>query len=119
MKASIFLGCGKGGLSPEEEVTQWCNTFRKIVEQCSQAFEERGSYSSYKRSASGAAPAATMLSPDKLYKVFQEILKIRSIEHQVLYRECQVGVARVELEKGWGQEGAVPGDTQYRAPGPV
>ena len=54
--------------------------------------------------------------------LFQEILRIRSIEHQVLYRECQVGVARVELGEGWGLEGAVPGDpqdTQYQAPGAV
>ncbi len=27
---------------------------------------------------------------DKLYKLFQNILKIRNIEHQILYKECQV-----------------------------
>ena len=35
--------------------------------------------------------------------LFQEILRIRSIKHQVLYRECQVGVARVELGEGVGE----------------
>ena len=68
------------------------------MEQCSQAFAGRDSQG-YLRSASsgggGGAPgagSASMLSQDKLYKVFQAILGIKSIEHQVLYRECQVGV---------------------------
>lgn len=93
VKASIFLCNGKEGGSPSE-VTLWCNTFRKIIEQClSPTVEGRGS--GYQRMASGpaAASSSSVLSQDKLYKVFQEILAIKSIEHQVLYRECQVGWA--------------------------
>ena len=45
-------------------------------------------------------------NPDKLYKLFQQILKIRNVEHQILYKECQVGV-------WWGRGGVSGGGVLY------
>lgn len=122
VKAAITLSVESGEelstppASPE--VMLWCNTFRKIIERCSHAFldHSHGGYQHSKSSASSAATAA-VLSQDKLYKIFQEILQIKSIEHQVLYKECKVGVVFVGVAYdgvglawggagGWG--GAMP-----------
>lgn len=85
VKATIVLSEGKQETSTSE-VTLWCNTFRKIMEKCSGGCFDR-SIAQRQKSIAGSVG---MVNQDKLYKVFQAILKIRSIEHQVLYRECQV-----------------------------
>lgn len=78
----------------------WCSTFRKLVEQSSRSLP--GS----PNSPLSPSSSGTVLSQDRLYRLFQNVLKIRSIEHQVLYRACQLGnveeqeaVARRELQK--------------------
>ena len=96
VKATLVSYGGNEDLNTHE-VTLWCNTLRKIVEQCTVEFERGGdhAYQRVKSSGGGGGPTP-VLNHDQMYKVFQEILKIRSIEHQVLYKECQVGVAWVE-----------------------
>ena len=80
----------------QHQVSLWCNTFRKIAEQCSDAFKGHGDHSFPRMKSSGGAGGPTaVLNQDKLYKVFQEILRIRSIEHQILYNECQVQIVLV------------------------
>ena len=90
VKASIALGYGPEATS-NSEVTLWCNTFRKLVEQCGGSFSEGlDMRRKSRRGLGGVVNPGGVVNQDKLYKVFQEILKVRSIEHQVLYRECQV-----------------------------
>lgn len=77
----------KDQLLDTSELQTWCSTFRKLVE----------------HSARGIRSGLVMRSPsptngnggtgpnrEKLYKLFQKILHIKSIEHQILYRVCQV-----------------------------
>ena len=115
-RPEVIEMCGKGGFSVKElevifsvkavsvlseegggtevsfsDVTIWCTTFRKIVEQCSRAFLSDYGSSHISKSTATSAP-----NKDQLYKLFQKILKIRSMEHQILVgasglRECQVG----------------------------
>ena len=97
VKATITLSVERGEevvntRSTSPEVMLWCTTFRKIIERCSHAFLDHSHGYQHSKST-GSAASAAMLSQDKLYKIFQEILKIKSIEHQVLYKECKVGVA--------------------------
>lgn len=90
IKAVTLLTDAKNDVK-SSEVSLWCCTFRKIVEQCSRAFVGRGSPTyQTKASISSGTSSAAVPNQDKLYKLFQQILKIRSIEHQVLYRECKV-----------------------------
>ena len=74
------------------ELQMWCGTFRKLVEHGA-----RGTRSGYS-GARGVSPnenSGTGPNREKLYKLFQKILNIKSIEHQILYRVCQVSCAGV------------------------
>ncbi len=73
-----------------EEVTLWSNTFRKLIEHCSLAFLGQGTYVSSQQRKLPSSSTTAAPKQDKLYKIFQQILNIKSLEHQVLYRECQV-----------------------------
>ncbi|XP_064386073.1 calcium-dependent secretion activator 2-like isoform X3 [Halichondria panicea] len=72
-------------LNPED-LQLWVNTFRKLVERVSRAFSDHTPLNSEPNPGDAGAPNA-----DKLYKLFQKILKLRNIEHQILYKECQLG----------------------------
>ena len=65
----------------------WCSTFRKLVEQSSHSSPVSNPRTPVGVNGGGGAP-----NPDQLYKMFQLVLKIRNIEHQILYRICQVCV---------------------------
>ena len=75
------------------ELQTWNNTFRKLVEQSYRVGGSPRSHhppltqtsSNYLNFVGASAPNA-----DKLYKLFQAILKVKSIEHKALYRACQV-----------------------------
>lgn len=76
------------------ELHIWCSTFRKLVEHGARGI--RSGYSG----ARGLSPnenSGTGPNREKLYKLFQKILNIKSIEHQILYRACQVS-CRVRLK---------------------
>ena len=64
----------------------WCNTFRKAIELCSHAFP---STPMMDRDSSLPGTGATP-NPDKLYRLFQQILKVHNKEHQILFKECHV-----------------------------
>ncbi len=78
----------------QADITLWCVTFRKIIEQGAREFLCRDLSPQHGRSKTGSSGNA-VAGPvkDQLYKQFQKILKIPATVHQVLYRECQVGVA--------------------------
>lgn len=69
------------------ELQMWCSTFRKLVEHGARV--TRGGYSGA-RGVSPSENSGTGPNREKLYKLFQRILNIKSIEHQILYRVCQV-----------------------------
>lgn len=89
VKATVVLGYGPEGVN-SPEVALWCATFRKVSEQCGSGFIEGGLSRKTDGGLGGVTNSSGGVNPDKLYKVFQEILRVRSIEHQILYRECQV-----------------------------
>ena len=75
------------------ELHTWNNTFRKLVEQSYRVGSSSRSHHPplTQTSSSYLSPVGTSApNPDKLYKLFQEILKVKSIEHKALYRACQV-----------------------------
>ena len=72
------------------ELQLWCSTFRKLVEQGSRSLP--GSPSSSPRSPISPTNGGPAPVPEKLYRLFQNILGVRSIQHQILYRTCQVQV---------------------------
>ena len=72
------------------DIQIWGNTFRKLIEHFSRGHVRNSGYAP-ETPSSPLGGAGTAPNPDKLYKLFQRILKIRTNEHQVLYRECQVG----------------------------
>jgi hypothetical protein len=91
------------------ELHTWCSTFRKLVEHGART-TLRGTRVPSPGGASGAVGGAggggTGPNRENLYKLFQKILNIKRIEHQVLYRVCQLGVkeeqeavVRRELQK--------------------
>ena len=81
------------------DITLWCVTFRKIIEQGSRGFLGGDMTPPHSRKSGSSGNAVTGPIKDQLYKLFQKILKIQATVHQVLYRECQVGGA---WGKGWG-----------------
>lgn len=87
---SVLTEEGGGGEVSSSDTSLWCTTFRKIVERCSRAFLTEYSPAIHRKS-DATAGSSTAPNKDQLYKLFQKILKIRSMEHQILYRECQVG----------------------------
>ena len=95
VKATTVLTDSEKGLN-SSDLTLWVNMFRKIVEQSTNLDFE----SNYRSKSPSAAAYAAVPKQNKLYKVFQQILKIRSIEHQVLYRECQVYNRDVRYRSG-------------------
>lgn len=74
------------------ELQTWCSTFRKLVEHGARTTLRGGSLSSSSRALSSSAGNGGGTGPnkEKLYKLFQKILEIKSLEHQILYRVCQV-----------------------------
>ncbi|CAI8056575.1 Calcium-dependent secretion activator 1 [Geodia barretti] len=91
------------------ELHTWCSTFRKLVEHGART-TLRGVRVPSPGGASGAVGGAggggTGPNRENLYKLFQKILNVKRIEHQVLYRVCQLGVkeeqeavVRRELQK--------------------
>ena len=91
------------------ELHAWCSTFRKLVEHGARTTSRWVPPSSGGRSVSpgdtggGGGAGGTGPNREKLYKLFQRILNIKSIEHQILYRVCQVsGRGR---GRGRGREG--------------
>ena len=72
------------------DITLWCVTFRKIIEQGIRGFLGGDLTPPHSRK-SGSTGNTTMPVKDQLYKLFQKVLKIPYTVHQVLYRECQVG----------------------------
>ena len=109
-REDVICACTKGGFSVREldtifkvlatkhlaytaedqlldsaELQLWCSTFRKLVEQSSRSLPGTPKLSSPPSNGG-------VLNHDRLYRLFQNVLKIRSIEHQVLYRACQVRV---------------------------
>jgi len=81
------------------DITLWCVTFRKIIEQGIRGYRGGDMTPPHSRKG-GATGSVTMPVKDQLYKLFQKILKIPYTVHQVLYRECQVGVVFVLLGGG-------------------
>ena len=72
------------------ELQTWCSTFRKLVEHGART--TRSGLSAGGRAVSpSSGNGGTGPNREKLFKLFQKILDIKSIEHQVLYRVCQVG----------------------------
>ena len=80
-----------GGEVTNSDVSLWCSAFIKIVEHSSVHFQSEGK-SFLHRQSTTTSDTSNVPNKDQLYKLFQRILNIRSIEHQVLYRECQVGM---------------------------
>ena len=75
------------------ELHMWCSTFRKLVEHGART-TLRGARAPSPGSAAGGGGGGgggTGPNRENLYKLFQKILNIKRIEHQVLYRACQVG----------------------------
>ena len=90
----------------------WCNTFRKAVELCSHAFPSTPMMDR----DSSLAGSGTTPNTDKLYRLFQQILKIQNKEHQILFKECHVRILQLcvcvrerererERERGEEREG--------------
>lgn len=68
------------------ELQTWCSTFRKLVEHGARGARSGGARVLNPPDGNGG----TGPNREKLYKLFQKILNIKSIEHQILYRTCQV-----------------------------
>ena len=71
------------------ELQIWCSMFRKLVEHSARGIRSGGmglrSFSPTTENGGGTSP-----NREKLYKLFQKILHIKNIEHQILYKACQV-----------------------------
>lgn len=82
------------------ELHTWCSTFRKLVEHGART-TLRGTRvpSPAGGGGGGGGGGGTGPNREKLYKLFQKILNIKSIEHQILYRVCQVWQGSREREK--------------------
>ena len=74
------------------ELQVWCGTFRKLVEHGARATLRSGPLLAGARvlGSNGGGGGGTGPNREKLYKLFQRILNMKSIEHQILYRVCQV-----------------------------
>ena len=91
MKVLTFSSATRQLDTSEHQV--WLNTFRKLIEHCSQAFSSCHTPPS-SRSPTSPGAAGTAPNQDKLYRLFQNILGVKTIEHTIIYRECQVSVQR-------------------------
>ena len=70
------------------ELQTWSSTFRKLVEHSARCI--RPGMSGARASSPSNGNGGTGPNREKLYKLFQRILSIKSIEHQIIYRICQV-----------------------------
>ena len=74
------------------ELQIWNNTFRKLVEQSYRVGAGTSPATSQSPTGFSAAVSRPVPNADKLYKLFQKVLGIKSVEHKVLYRACRVRI---------------------------
>ena len=72
------------------ELQMWCSTFRKLVEHGARLTQHGGVTSGSRGLGSNGGAGGAGPNREKLYKLFQRILNVKSLEHQILYRVCQV-----------------------------
>ena len=95
----------KDQLLDTAELQTWCSTFRKLVEHSARGIRSGGLVGLRSPSPTNGN-GGTGPNREKLYKLFQKILHIKSIEHQILYRVCQVSRREGEGGGGRGREGS-------------
>lgn len=91
----------KDQLLDTAELQTWCSTFRKLVEHSARGI--RSGLTGLRSPSPTNGNGGTGPNREKLYKLFQKILHIKSIEHQILYRVCQVS----RREGGGGRQSAL------------
>ena len=74
------------------ELQIWNNTFRKLVEQSYRVGVGTPPATPQSPASFSAAVSRPVADKDKLFKLFQKVFGIKSVEHKVLYRACRVRI---------------------------